>query len=113
MGQGVQEEQDAGPRRQAPGGLRREVREDRVPPGAARVGGLVEVVGDDAGLLVDRDDDAALAAAISRLARDPAAARALADAGRARVASRFTLAAMARETRAVYRRLVSPSVATA
>lgn len=77
------------------------------PVVATRVGGLPEVVGDEAGLLVAVDDVAALAAAITRLARDPAAARALGEAGRARVASRFTLAAMARGTRDLYRRLAA------
>ena len=72
------------------------------PVVATRVGGLPEVVGDEAGLLVAPDDAAGLAAAITRLARDPAAARAFGDAGRARAASRFTLAAMAHGTRAVY-----------
>jgi glycosyltransferase involved in cell wall biosynthesis len=77
------------------------------PVVAARVGGLPEVVGTDAGLLVDADDPPALAAAIARLAREPATVRALGDAGRARVAERFTLEAMARGTRAVYRRVLA------
>jgi glycosyltransferase involved in cell wall biosynthesis len=73
---------------------------------ASRVGGLVEAVG-DAGLLVDPDDPRALAAAITRLAREPATVRALGDAGRRRVAARFTLDAMAQGTRAVYRRVLA------
>jgi glycosyltransferase involved in cell wall biosynthesis len=74
---------------------------------ATRVGGLPEVVGADAGLLVDADDPVALAAALTRLAREPATARAFGEAGRARVAERFTLDAMARGTRAVYRRVLA------
>ncbi len=73
---------------------------------ATRAGGLPEVVGDDAGLLVDVDDVDGLTAAIVRLATNPQTAHALGAAGRARVASRFTLAAMAQGTRDVYRRLV-------
>jgi glycosyltransferase involved in cell wall biosynthesis len=80
---------------------------------ASRAGGLPEVVGDEGGLLVEPGDVAGLAAAIARLARDPETARALGAAGRARAASRFTLAAMARGTRAVYRRLTSVSAGPA
>ena len=76
------------------------------PVVATRVGGLPEVVG-DAGLLVDVDDPGALAAALARLAREPATARALGEAGRARVAERYTIDAMARGTRAVYRRVLA------
>ena len=78
----------------------------RRPVIATRVGGLPEVLGTDAGMLVEPDDTAALAAAIRRLATDPETAHALARAGHARVQARFTLAAMARGTRAVYRHLV-------
>lgn len=74
---------------------------------ATRVGGLPEVVGDDAGILVPPEDAPALARAIARLAGDPQLARALGEAGRARVAARFTVEAMATATRAVYRRLVA------
>ncbi len=73
----------------------------------SRVGGLPEVVGADAGVIVDADDPVALAAALTRLAREPATARALGEAGRARVAERFTLDAMARGTRAVYRQVLA------
>jgi glycosyltransferase involved in cell wall biosynthesis len=79
---------------------------------ATRVGGLPEVVGADAGILVEPDDAAGIAAAIGRLARDPETARALACAGQARVRTRFTLAAMARGTRAVYRQLLPVVSAT-
>jgi len=79
---------------------------------ASRVGGLPEAVG-DAGVLVPHDDAQALAEAIRRLALDRNAARALGEAGRRRVAERFTLAAMARGTRAVYRDLVRSTGAAA
>lgn len=72
----------------------------------SRAGGLPEVVGDGvAGLLVEPGDAAGLAAALRRVARDPATARALGDAGRARARERFSVEAMASATRALYRRL--------
>jgi glycosyltransferase involved in cell wall biosynthesis len=77
-----------------------------LPVVASRVGGLPEAVADgDTGLLVPPDDVAALAAAVARLAADPALARRLGAAGRARVRARFTMAAMAEGTLAVYRGL--------
>jgi glycosyltransferase involved in cell wall biosynthesis len=73
---------------------------------ASRVGGLPEAVGDEvAGLLVEPGDAPALAAALRRLAGSPAAARALGEAGRARVRARFSMEAMAGATLALYRRL--------
>jgi glycosyltransferase involved in cell wall biosynthesis len=79
---------------------------------ASRVGGLPEAVG-DAGVLVPSGDPRALAEAIRRLALDPEARRTLGEAGRRRVAERFTLGAMARGTRAVYRELVPATGAAA
>lgn len=78
-----------------------------LPVIASRVGGLPEAVADgETGLLVPPGDPAALAAAIARLAADRPFARALGDAGAARVRARFTMAAMASATLAVYRRVV-------
>ncbi len=77
-----------------------------LPVVASRVGGLPDaVVHEETGLLVPPGDAPALAAAIARLAADPILARRLGDAGRARVAARFGMAAMAEGTLAVYRTL--------
>jgi glycosyltransferase involved in cell wall biosynthesis len=52
----------------------------RIPVIASRAGGLVELVRDgETGLVLDRLDDQAIAAAITRLAADPALGRRLAD----------------------------------
>jgi glycosyltransferase involved in cell wall biosynthesis len=73
------------------------------PVVASRVGGLAEAVADgETGLLVPPGDDEALAAAIHRLARDPAMRARLGEAGRARVLARFTTAHMADGTLACY-----------
>jgi len=53
---------------------------------ATRVGGIPELTGDDAALLVPPGDPAALAAAVARLLDDPEAAARLAAAARARAA---------------------------
>ncbi|MCC6763549.1 MAG: glycosyltransferase [Deltaproteobacteria bacterium] len=79
-----------------------------LPVIASRVGGLPEAIVDgETGLLVAPGDAAALAAALARLAADPGLARRLGAAGAARVASRFSMAAMAEGTLAVYRRLAA------
>ena len=54
---------------------------------ASRVGGIPELLG-DAGVLVRPDDPKALAAAMARVADDPAEREALARAGRARAEQR-------------------------
>jgi alpha-1,3-rhamnosyl/mannosyltransferase len=59
-----------------------------VPVVAARRGALPEVVG-DAGLLIDPEDHAALAAAMEHVLTDPEARRRMADAG-VRQAARFS-----------------------
>ncbi|MEX2195798.1 MAG: glycosyltransferase family 4 protein [Thermoleophilaceae bacterium] len=63
--------------------------------------GNPEAVG-DAGVVVPFGDERALAAALSRLAGDPAERERLGAAGRARVLDRFTAEQMVRETAAVY-----------
>jgi glycosyltransferase involved in cell wall biosynthesis len=74
-----------------------------LPVIASQVGGLPEAIQDGAtGLLVPPGDAAALAAAIARLAADPAYAHRLGAAGAVRVRTRFTMAAMADATLAVY-----------
>ena len=68
-------------------------------------GSLGEVAGDDA-LLVDPDDHRAIGDAIVSLERDPGLRERLRRQGIAR-AARFTIDRQARETFAIYRRLVS------
>ena len=70
---------------------------------ATPVGGTAELVADgETGLLVPARDAAALAAALARLARDPALRERLGAAGRARVAEHFSEAAMTRRVLEVY-----------
>ena len=66
-----------------------------LPVVATAVGGILELVDDGrTGVLVPPDDPAALARAIQRLLDDPARAAALAQAGRAAVAARFSFERM-------------------
>ncbi len=74
-----------------------------LPVIASRTGGLPEVVDDGAtGLLVPPDDPAALAAAILRLAGDPALRLRMGQAGAAVQARRFSLPVLAGGVAAVY-----------
>jgi glycosyltransferase involved in cell wall biosynthesis len=73
------------------------------PVVGSRVGGLAEaVIHGETGLLVPAADPAALAAAVARLAPDPALRARLGAAGRARVLARYTAATMAEGTLACY-----------
>jgi glycosyltransferase involved in cell wall biosynthesis len=75
----------------------------RRPVVATRAGGIPEVVAHETtGLLVPPHDEVALAAAIVRLLRDRGLAGRLAEAGRARVESAFSVDRMVDATRAVY-----------
>lgn len=66
----------------------------RVPVIATRVGGVAELVEDGvSGLLVAPSDVEALAAAVARLAADPALRRAMGEVGRAKVEAEFDIAA--------------------
>ncbi|MBY0336076.1 MAG: glycosyltransferase family 4 protein [Acetobacteraceae bacterium] len=76
------------------------------PVVAARSGGIAEVVAEgETGLLVPRDDPAALAAALGRLLADPAMRARMGEAGRARVEQRFTVGRMADGFEAAYAEL--------
>jgi glycosyltransferase involved in cell wall biosynthesis len=73
------------------------------PVVASRVGGLAEVVVDaETGLLVAPGDPGALAAALLRLAQDPAERARFGAAGHARVGEHYTTARMAEGTLACY-----------
>ena len=73
---------------------------------ATTAGALPEVTG-DAALLVPPNDPDALAAAIGRVLDDPELADRLGAAGRARVVERYTWRAVAQQTVAWYRRVLS------
>ena len=73
------------------------------PVVATPVGGTPELVVDgETGLLVPPRDPEALAAALQRLLEDPDLARRLGEAGRTRVAERFTAAAQTRRILELY-----------
>jgi sugar transferase (PEP-CTERM/EpsH1 system associated) len=76
-----------------------------VPVVATRVGGNAELVDDGrTGLVVPSDDDAALAAALARLAADPTLRSHMGAAARADVERRFSLDAMVRAYQGLYER---------
>ncbi|MBF6559776.1 MAG: glycosyltransferase family 4 protein [Candidatus Binataceae bacterium] len=75
---------------------------------ASATGGLADAVVDEVtGMLVAPGDAAALAAAIMRMTPAPAWRAALGAAGRARVAEKFALEAMARRTLELYRQCLA------
>jgi glycosyltransferase involved in cell wall biosynthesis len=73
-----------------------------VPAVATRVGGIPEIVGDDAGVLVPPANPAALAAAIRDLAADAERRHRMGEAARARFAADFGGTTWARRLRALY-----------
>jgi glycosyltransferase involved in cell wall biosynthesis len=78
----------------------------RKPVVASAAPGTTEVVADnETGLLVPIGDQIRLARAIRDLARDPAQARRLGEAGRARVEAHFTAAAMIEHFASMYEQL--------
>jgi len=75
-----------------------------IPAIASRVGGIPDIIEDGvSGLLVPPADPQALANAIERVAGDPALAKRLADAGRARLRTHFSWDVITQEWDAVYR----------
>jgi len=82
-----------------------------VPAVASDIPAHVEVVGDDAGLLVPVEDAAALAAAMERVLADAALRRRLGDAARRRTASMFLIDRYVREFEATYTRLLEQPAA--
>ena len=79
-----------------------------LPVVATRVGGTADLVHDGVnGLLVAPRDPAALAAAISRVLADPAAAAGLSAAAR-RTADAYAWPGLARTVLQVYRRVTGP-----
>ncbi len=74
-----------------------------LPVVASRVGGLPEVVADgETGLLVEPDDPAALAAALSALIHNPERRRAMSAAARAHAVARYDWHACARAMERLY-----------
>jgi glycosyltransferase involved in cell wall biosynthesis len=81
-----------------------------VPAIATKVGGNIDAVADnETGLLVRPNDPKSLAAAILRLAKDPALRRRFADAARLRVEQRFSLDACVGRYERMYRALDEPA----
>ena len=78
------------------------------PVVGTRAGGIPEAVQDEeTGLLVPPHDEAALAAAILRLLKDPALAARLGASGRQRAAEYFSVERMVSETLAVYQKALA------
>jgi glycosyltransferase involved in cell wall biosynthesis len=78
----------------------------RLPVVATAVGGVPEAVEDGrTALLVPPRDVAALSAALRTVLTDPAKARSLGDAGRARVEARFSWRQTAERLRSIYREI--------
>jgi glycosyltransferase involved in cell wall biosynthesis len=79
------------------------------PVVATRIGGLTDSVLDgETGVLVNPRDPSDLAKGILRLLRNPAAARELGKAGRARMLARFTLRTTVQDLDGLYRGLSKP-----
>jgi glycosyltransferase involved in cell wall biosynthesis len=74
-----------------------------MPVVATRVGGVPELIADgETGLLVPPEQPSAVAAALARLAGDPALARRLGDNGRRHALERYSLGAMLDATERMY-----------
>lgn len=79
-----------------------------LPVVATAVGGTLDVVRPEVGLLVPPADPAAMALAVLRLARDPELRHRLGTAGRALVSRRYSLDAMLTAYADLYARLLPP-----
>ncbi len=78
-----------------------------VPVIASRTGGLPEIVEDGVtGFLVENTPEA-VAGALARIIESPGLRRILGEAGRARVAEKFSIGEMVRATEAVYHRVLA------
>jgi glycosyltransferase involved in cell wall biosynthesis len=80
-----------------------------LPVVATAVGGTLDVVRPEVGLLVPPGDPAAMALAVLRLARDPELRHRLGTAGRALVSRRYSLDAMLTAYADLYARLLPPA----
>jgi glycosyltransferase involved in cell wall biosynthesis len=79
-----------------------------VPVVASRVGGVPDIIDDGiTGLLVSPGDSAAIASAVERLLGDAALRRSLAERGRQRVETAYSIARMARAYHSLYREILS------
>lgn len=77
-----------------------------VPVVAARVGGNVELVADDRGILAPADNDSALAEALASLLKDEALRKRMGANARAFAQANFTIEKMRQEHEELYRRLL-------
>jgi glycosyltransferase involved in cell wall biosynthesis len=80
-----------------------------VPAVATRVGGIPEIVGDGAGVLVPPAEPAALAAAVRALTGDPGRRQEMGEAARERFADQFEGTAWARRLAALYAEVLGES----
>jgi glycosyltransferase involved in cell wall biosynthesis len=85
-----------------------------VPVVASRVGGMQETIVDErTGLFVDREDPAALAAALRRLIEDPRLRRSLGDAGSVRAAEMFSWPRIVADVEAAFSAILERPTAAA
>lgn len=84
-----------------------------LPVVASAVGGMLDAVSADSGLLVSVEDSVELARAIDRLRRDPGLREEFGGNARARVASKFSIDEMCRKTVALYAKLTQGAFGSA
>ena len=80
-----------------------------LPVVSTRVGGMPSVVGDGAGLLIEREDEEAFARALERVLLNDGLRRDLAQRGWERARSEFSLACLVENVDSLYRRLMTVS----